>query len=405
MDNYHFYRAGYFFGEPRLEKDWLGTFELDVAGGSTNKSINNCGQTVPLFDLYGPANMRVLGNGVPNKSVTNVADLALINLSRLPANDGFAQFSFPGHFSIVEADINIEQNFTRGFFTQIYIPIRKLDINPCHYVDLSPTSSSTVPNQSSPVWQNFLNQFDNILEQYNLSLAPVHQTCIGDVTVLAGWTRNYQNTKILDFVDATVKIGVLINSAPAKNEDLVFDIAPGYDKHFGFPISLGLSLGSFEWLTVGVHADVITFLRRNKDIRMKTDFAQNGILKLAKGLAKVSKGPIWDLGMYAKADHLASAFSLLIGYAFATQEADRVCPFVCQPEATIFNAIIVNSDETLKGWQQHNLNFLAEYDFTKINWPVGPRIGLIINAQVGGRKIFKTNMFGGYAGIDVAWNW
>ncbi|MDR3550972.1 MAG: hypothetical protein P4L31_06170, partial [Candidatus Babeliales bacterium] len=185
-----------------------------------------------------------------------------------------------------------------------------------------------------------------------------------------------------------------------KNEDLVFDIATGFNKHIGFPLSVDVSVGAFEWFTAGVHSGVIPFLKRNKCIRMKTDCNQSGLIKLAKGEAVVHLGPLWDVGGYLKADHLAGRLSFLFGYTFINQCADWVSPVECQ-----FDAIIVNSDAGLQGWRMHTINFLAEYDFTNEGSMCGPRLGFLINAQVGGRKIFKTNMFGGDFGLDIAWGW
>ncbi|MDR3551455.1 MAG: hypothetical protein P4L31_08670, partial [Candidatus Babeliales bacterium] len=350
-DNFHFYRAGYFFGEPRFEKNGLTTIQLSIAGGSTRTSRNCQGETVSLFDIYGPANMRVLGNGVPGKDITTSADAALINLSQLPANDGFAMFSLPGRFSLMEVDFNVIQNMAHGLFAQLYVPVRRMNICSCGLVDICPSAT--------PEWQDFKDHFAAILARYDLSMACIKRTNVGDTTVLVGWTRNYQDTKVLDYVDTTAKIGVIINNAPAKNEDLVFDIATGFDKHIGFPLSVDVSVGAFEWFTAGVHSGVIPFLKRSKCIRMKTDCNQSGLIKLAKGEAVVHPGPLWDVGGYLKADHLAGRLSFLFGYTFINQCAVLVCPVECQ-----FDAIIVNSDAGLQGWRMDTINFIAENDFS-----------------------------------------
>lgn len=401
IDNYHFYRASYFFGEPRLEKRDLTTVEIDLAGGSATKGIDFADNSVPIFDIYGPHNMRVLGNGVPNKNPSNPADLALINLAMEPNAACFAKLSFPGTFSLIEADFNFIQNFKKGFFGQLYVPVRRIKSQPCAFVDLSPITCCC-PNKFTPAWQDFLNRFDEILAQYNLCFAGTNAIGFGDVSLLLGWTNNYQETEVLDYIDVTVKGGLLFPTGKPKNENLIFSIPFGYDKHFGFPILLDFSFGVYEWLTFGFHGQALVFLNRCKEARIKTDFNQNGLIKLAKTRVNSEEGAIWALGAYTKADHLGPGLSFLLGYTYATQEKTIYCDAECPP-SPIFNPEIVNSDEMLQGWNMSTIHFLFEYDFTKEGMRVGPRLGFLLNAVVGGRRIFKTNMIGAYLGIDIAW--
>lgn len=396
--DHHFYRASNFFAEPRLERDWLTTLEAWLQGGSTQKGRGDCGKIVPVFDIWGLSNMRVLGNGVPDKDPTNLQDLTLINLAMLPANGRFAKFSIPGTFSLIELDINLYQNFNRGFFGQVYMPIRRLDANPCKFVDLSP--DQCCPSKESFEWQEFLSQFNAILTRYNLSIAQQKHTNIGDTTLFVGWTNNYQETTVLDFIDTTLKAGILIPTGHKKNQNCVFDIASGYDGHVGFPVIGDMSFGAYEWFTLGLHAEVLVFLSRNRELRLKTDLQQSGVIKLAQDQVKYDMGPLWSVGTYAKADHLGPV-SLIVGYSYARKEHDTVCPCNCD----IFSSVIANTDEQLASWQMHTIHLLLEYDATRENSWWGPRIGFTYNAQVGGRRVFKTNTVGGYVGIDLAWNY
>lgn len=405
QDLYHYYRASPFFGEPRLEKEWLSTLELTAFGGSTTQGKNGKSKNVPLFNMYGTYNMRVLGSSVPDKSPTNLADLALINLNATPANGCYAQLSFPGYFKVIEGVINYTQNFTHGIFGQVYIPVRNFNIQPDRFIDLSPAPGETngPTNASTPEWQQFLTQFDAILKRYNLSIAPVKVTGIGAVSLELGWTYNYQQTEILDFIDTTIKTGILLGTGTEKNEDYVFDISTGYNKHLGIPFTVDMSMGLYEWFTAGAHAGIIGFIDRKKDLRMKTDVAQSGMIKLAKGTANVSMGPIWDIGLYTKADHIRDIFSIIIGYTLVRKECDTLCPLSCDGLPSIFDSQIVNTDPMYGGWQMNTIHFLVELDFTKEHNRLGPRLGFIYNANAGGKRVFKNNTVGGYLGLDIAW--
>src|SRR3989304_7427923 len=70
-DNAHFYRATNFFYEPRIEREYLTTFDVIINTGSTQKGLNRCHDCVPLLDIYGVANMHELGIGV-DKDLSNV---------------------------------------------------------------------------------------------------------------------------------------------------------------------------------------------------------------------------------------------------------------------------------------------------------------------------------------------
>jgi hypothetical protein len=403
QDLYHYYRASPFFGEPRLEKPWLSTLELSAFTGSTSQAKNCATATVPLFDMYGIYNMRLLGSGVPDKDPTNLADIALINLAQTPANGCYAHVSFPGCFKVIEGVINFTQNFSHGVFGQVYIPIRNFTIRPGRFIDLSPAQTEGPTSINTPQWQNFLAQFNAILARYDLSIAQRKVTNVGAVSLELGWTYNYQETEILDFVDTTIKTGILLGTGTERNPNYVFDISTGYDKHIGIPVTLDMSLGLYEWFTGGIHAGAIGFINRTQNVRMKTDVGQSGMIKLAQGRATVSMGPIWDMGLYAKADHLNNLMSILVGYTFARKECDSICPLSCDGTPSLFDPEIVNTDPQYAGWQMNTINFLLELDFTRENRRLGPRLGFIYNLNAGGKRVFKNNTAGGYVGLDVAW--
>ena len=94
IDNAHFYRAPFFFGEPRFEKKGLSSFDIAIAGGSTDKARNSEGQTTCLLNIYGLHNMHKLGSNVPCKDKNDPADLILILLSRVTGRNNFGQLLF-----------------------------------------------------------------------------------------------------------------------------------------------------------------------------------------------------------------------------------------------------------------------------------------------------------------------
>lgn len=396
----HFYRTAYFPGEPRLQKNKLTSINITMAGGSTHEARNNDGDTICLLDLYGPSNIPKLGAGIANKDPNDPADLALIYLDRIPTQDGFGFLSYSGTFSLFEILFSFTQNIKNGFFIQLLAPLSYMELNNTCFRDLSSTDNSC-PNQKHPYWQLTLNQLNNILYKYNLYSYNWKNTNFGDTTALVGVTHNYQETTILDYIDFTFKTGILFPSGRERSLYRIFDIPSGYDGHIGIPLQIDSSFGAFDWLTIGAHSTVLSFLSKTKMVRMKTAYNQCGPIKLAKGCALIKKGTIFDIGAYLKADHFAHGFSLLIGYSYNKKYKDELTP----KNVCLFDTAIVNSDSMLHEWDMHTLHILAEYDFARDNTCFCPRIALFYNWQIDGRNVLKNSIAGGTFGFNIVWEY
>jgi len=409
-DNAHFYRATNLFFEPRIDRDYLTTIDLFFQMGGTSEAWNKNHHKVPLFDLYGTNNMHELGVGVPDKDLSNPLDMILTQLSLTPSRcvtssgsckctSEFATYSIDADFSIIEAFISFIQNWKQGFFFQLYMPFRQLKVNNISFCDLSPTDNKC-PNIDTPIWQTFKDNFDAILTRYHLSRDCYTDTTIGDFTALIGWTHSFQQTDLLDFVDTTIKFGVLIPSGDEKNENQIFSLPSGYNKHIGANIHTDFAFGAFDWFTLGAHFDVTIFANKTRCIRMKTGPEQSGIIKLAKGKAKEEEGTLWHTGTYLKADHILRGLSFLFGYSYASKNRNYLTP--C--DADKYPPSTVNTDEMLFAWNMHTIHVWLEYDFAKENSMFGPRISFFYNRPVGGKRVFTTDIFGGNVGLDIAWN-
>lgn len=399
VDNPHFYRANFFWGEPRFEKSWLSTLDINLAGGTTKKARNQQGHITPLLNIYGLQNMQNLGSNV-NLDPANPLDTILIQLSQTPQRDNFGRLEYLGQFTTFEAIFNAYQNIFCGFFVQAYLPIRTLHIGAINFIDQSPIDD-IFPNSTTPIWLEFLQNFDAILARFGLTAKNSFESGIGDFSLLAGWARNYEETCYLDYVDVDAKIGVLFPTAKRRNEDEVFSLPLGYNGHYGVPLKFACSLGYWEWFTAGLHIGALFLIEKNKTIRMRTDAQQNGFFNLALGKAKVDPGTIWEISSYIKADHFAKGLSLLVGYCYTQKDHDCINPV----DRNQFNPAIVNTDQQFLGWNMHVIHFMAEYDFTKLSTDLGPRIGFFYNLVIGGKRIFNTGISDAYIGIDCSWEY
>jgi len=398
-DNALFFRATPFFGEPRLERNTFSSLDISMGSGATRKGRNQCGQSTPLFDIYGKHNMHELGVGVPDKDPTNPLDSILIDLAMIPGGDCFGVLSACGKFALFESNIILNQNFARGFYAQVYLPIRRFHVYSNCFCDCTPACDDC-PDRNNQIWQSFLDNFDAILQRYCLSKCGYKEADIGDLAIELGWAHSYQNTTELDFVDLGFKAGVLFPTGKRRNIDRVFSIPFGYNGHYGIPIAMDLAVGACEWITLGVHFEAIPLIRRTQMIRVKTSPTQSGIIKLAKARASVDPGTVLTAGTFFKADHFARCISLLVGYSFAHQGDDSVslCDTIC------IDSHAICSDEQFKAWKMHTLNARVEIDFATESYPCGLRMGFFYDWNFGGERIFQTDVGGAYLGLDATWD-
>ena len=398
IDNPHFYRANFFWGEPRFEEPLLSTFEVTFGGGSTKKSRNKNGKKTNLLNIYGLQNIQGLAQGVPNLDSTDPLDAILIDLVTLPERDNFGKIRFKGEFDVEELVLNGFQNITNGFFIQAYLPIRALHIYDIHFIDESPTDN-IFPNRNTPQWLNFLSNSNAIFERFNRSINNVSEWGIGDLSILVGWARNYQETCYIDYIDVDAKVGILFPTAKKASLDNPFSLPLGYNGFYGLPFKFDCSIGYWEWLTAGFHIGALFLFDREKLLALKTAPDQNGFIFLAQGEAHVDPGTYWELSTYIKADHILKGLSLLVGYCYTQKDADCVRPY----NSAVFNLLIVNDDERFKLWNMHVIHWLIEYDVSKKPTDLKPRLGIVSNLLVGGKRVFNTSIIGPFLGLDISW--
>src|SRR5438132_12275843 len=116
IDNPHFYRATNIFFEPRLEHDYLTTFNATLGGGSTHHARSCSNTLVPLFDIYGRQSFQLLNANTSFQNANNPFDQLLIDLSQLPARQDFATVSIDCRFGIVEANLSLAQNLSHCLY-------------------------------------------------------------------------------------------------------------------------------------------------------------------------------------------------------------------------------------------------------------------------------------------------
>ncbi len=398
MDNYHWYRPPFFYGEPRLLEPHLTSLDFLFAGGSTCTSRNkDCCNETALWNLHGAHNMHNLGSYLPGKNLQSIEDVALIDLDRVTGRDCFGYLVYGGFFRINELQMILTQNIKNGLFLEAGIPIRNFQMIAGDFVDITP-ACGPYPHKSTEAWQNFLALYDAILARYDVDTRGYRRIAPGDLSIALGWGHNYQDMRVMDYIDGCFKLGILFPTGRKASVDLAFDIPSGYNGHYGVVGTADIAFGVYDWLTFGGHAGAIALLDKTYVVRMQTDVRQNGYIKLAKGCATVEPGNIWNAGIFVKADHVFGGFSTLFSYTYVSQHKTTLYPL----NTIYFDPVAANADATLSSWEQHVVNVIADYDFSKDGLHASSRIGVFGNIILGGRHIFNTQMGGVSFGIDIS---
>lgn len=405
--------------EPRFERNWLSTWRLSVMGGGTSKgyqsksAIGADGTVTPppsskdahsktdALNIYGWQNFQFLGANIVNNPGANIYNANLAVLDQLPTNGTFGYVQYAGKFSYVEADFYFAQNFKKGFFAELNIPVVHTKFNNVTFADQSATSG--FPNNQDANWQ-FLIDPTNLaatLALYDLEAGDTSKTGVGDIELYVGWTMNKEDLcDSIDFLDTTIKVGINMPSGFKKDQNQAFSVAAGYDGNTGFPIQFDAAIGFFEWFTLEGHVGGTFFVNKTKNLRMVTSAQQNGFIKLGYGEAKRDLGNLFDAGAYLKADHVFKGFSFSIGYVYAHQAKTTLTA----TDTATYPTAIINTDSMLQKWVSQSLNGVIEYDFAKEGKRWNPVIGVFYSQPVAGVRIFNTKTGGGYAGVNVAWD-
>lgn len=191
-----------------------------------------------------------------------------------------------------------------------------------------------------------------------------------DLALQIGWTQSYKETTELDFVDYTFKVGFYKNDPSImKNEfGLIFQKTPA-----GI-LDGQLSIGLFEWLTIGFNCQAI--LTSQEKLRIITP-------------ETIINGNTVTLETFIQADHFVKGFSFGFGYSFSHEfEKD----------------IARNSAQLSNKSSSHSLHLMLEYDFAKERSIIGPRIGFTFNGTVGGKNCLKSSLLQGTTGIEIAFS-
>ncbi|HJM68960.1 MAG TPA: hypothetical protein QGF02_03380 [Candidatus Babeliales bacterium] len=396
-----YYRTPLFFGKTDPVCPWQFKVETAAYGGSSDEGFNGCGKKVPLLDIFGLENIKDLAEGVPDSILAQSSSTFLNTLYTQDTGPNFGKGFWSGSIENFEWDITLLQNFDKGFFLELFIPYRSIELSNVVFHDLSTENNSDTVDFAE--WETFVKSLSGNLDEYGLKVGPTDTSGIGDIVLLLGWSFCFFDSCMLEkwkvnAIETTLKFGPLFSSSNTVPSNRVFGLSRGYNGHKGFPLIFNGTIYFRKWISFGAHISGIFFSSRNRRIGMKTASTQNGWIKLAHGKTQIDRGPIWTFGSYMQTN-IYQGFSFLFGASFTQEEETILTP--CNTD--VFNYKTTNKDSRLESWEFGMFHFQLEYDFTSTKNPNAPYIHCFASVPFHGKRVFDTMLFGGTFGINCAW--
>jgi len=390
--NVHRYFAPIWTVEPRAERKGMLTTEVWSLHGTTTTGKNSEGKTTNLLNILGPQKMHQVGRcDIANNVIVDTNNNVLNQLwNTVPVVDNYAQLEFNGRCSYSGGAFNVAVNFTEKAFIGINVPFYKLAITNITWKDITPEFAQDA------AWIQFKNHFDEILTLNNLSIGPSLAKQVGDMLVYAGWTINNEAHDQLDFVDFTVRMGVLLGNDQKRNIDQVFSFPGGYNGHKGILADLNLGIGMNNRIGIDLHAKGIVLFNKNQETRMQTATGQSSFIKLAKGIANYNPGNIYSVGGAFRIDTFDQV-GLVFSYLYNHSQTDKLTP----KNSVLFPPQIINLDPQLSGWSMHTIGASLDLNFTNYERKFHPRASFHYNYIIKGTRIFLNNTLGGRLGLTI----
>lgn len=314
-----------------------------------------------------------------------------------------APVKFDGKYS--ELDLTVFGKYTLKNFIDgnldisVHLPIRWRKLDEIKYEDLSP---DFLPSVQYYFKQNYTKTFDIFKSAMKtidatLDFSECDKTGIGDLVVMLEWLKSFkQNKEALKNVDLYLKLGVSCPTAQTQDLDKVFSLPLGNDGAWGLPLGFGIGLDFNYSLRVGGDVEFFILFDETKEHRLKTDPDQTEFLLLNKSRATLDSGLTWKFNIFLQAYRFYKGLSFKFDYEYIKHDDDTL-----YEKTDTFDRNIINTANSLKEWNTHNLIFQLNFDL--FMWQkilTRPQISLFYKYPIAGKNIINMNTFGGQLGFN-----
>lgn len=313
-----------------------------------------------------------------------------------------APISFEGEFSLLDLTLfgkyRLKNLLEGDFVISLYMPIRWQKIEDVKFEDLSEKYLPIVPEYYK---QNYTKNFSTFKSKFaelgGADLSDWDKSGIGDLVAMFEWQKSFkQNKEALQNVDLYLKLGLSIPTAEKRNVDKAFSMSLGNDGAWGLPLGAGLALDFNHSIRLGGDVEFLVLFDETHERRLKTDPSQTEFLLLNKGNATLDHGLTWKFNVYLQAYRFYKGLSLKLAYEYIKHDEDKL-----YEKTDTFDRVIINTANSLKEWNSHNLIFQLNLDF--FIWKrvfSKPQFSLFFKLPLTGKNVINVDTFGGQIGFN-----
>jgi len=235
-----------------------------------------------------------------------------------------------------------------------------------------------------------------VLQNGDARIGSQQRVGMGDVACMLYWQGNFaQYQRRLQEVFVQLRFGLTLPTAHKMNNDNIFDIDFGRDGSATVPAGGGLRLTLGEGVRVGIDVGATFIVRRLREWRLKTSWAQTPYLMLSKGLATKEYGPDWRFTLYGQAEARMLGLVFTGAYQFFKRTDSTF-----YPQDDMMNAKLINSSPLVDISESHNVvGALTFVPVGATRWRFLPEMTVQVTVPFNGKSVMSGTLVS--AGFSV----
>lgn len=239
------------------------------------------------------------------------------------------------------------------------------------------------------------------LEQLNKKLpSTFHQFGFSEAQILGSFSHTFDNFANLDFVDLTIRSGIILPSQYETTTHSLFAAPLSSNTSFRYPLYINTSIGVLDWLTLGYFGNIIVSQTTQSTFPINHTNTNNHLLISESYFTRYKPGTIFSTGIYLEADHLIDMVSCAIGYTYTQQSKSSFTP----TNKNLFPQLEANKPATMNKWSKGTIHLQLEIDFATKEKPNAPLIKLSYCKTIKGRLAAQSSSWTGSFGLQFCYN-
>jgi hypothetical protein len=355
---------------------------------STDKGWNGEGKKVNDTQLW-TSDQNALAMVKGYATGTELASIAQ-ECNAIDGDDGIR-----GHFNVTgDLKINFSYLFSARYFVSddwwvgVFVPVYRTEFKDVLLTDKTKSITADDVCTKTKITDSIKT---NVATWGNgLSLDPWDKTGVGDIAVMAGWSKTFvQRKPWIKAVIGNVRGGVTLPTGVKKDEDKIMFMPFGNDGAAGIVIGAGLTINYIHRIDAGVDVELTHSFSSTKDRRIKVDSNQTEFLLLTKTSVHKDPGFMQKFTLFLE-PKLFAGLSARLAYQHVRRGEDKLS--IVSNE---WSSTIANTAESLKEWTTHNVIAQLKWDTASEDKNKNrPELNVTFSQPFNGRRSVQTRQFG-----------